>query len=72
MDKDETLVNDKFEGLTAHEIWEKLYNKELGSKKSILEYIDLTKALKKGNASEEQITDTYNYIYTKIDSLKIS
>ncbi|NRT29257.1 hypothetical protein B0I68_002862 [Clostridium beijerinckii] len=33
MDKDETLVNDKFEGLTAHEIWEKLYNKELGSKK---------------------------------------
>ena len=70
MDKDETLVNDKFEGLTAHEIWEKLYNKELGSKKSILEYIDLTKVLKKGNASEEQITDTYNYIYTKIDNLK--
>ena len=72
MDKDETLVNDKFEGLTAYEIWEKLYNKELGSKKSILEYIEITKVLKKGNASEEQITDTYNYIYAKIDSLKDS
>jgi len=72
MDKDETLVNYKFEGLTAHEIWGKLYNQELNSKKNILEYIDMTRVLKKGNASDEQIKDTYNYIYTHIDGLKDS
>lgn len=70
MDKEELLNNSQFEGLTASEIWEKLYNKELNCKKSILEYIDIVRVLKKGNASEGQIKDTYNYVYDHIEGLK--
>lgn len=69
MDKEE-LLNNKFEGLSVTEIWKELYNKELNSKKSILEYIDVIKVLKKENASEKQINDTYNYIYNSIENLK--
>jgi hypothetical protein len=72
MDKEELLNNNRFEGLTSSKIWEKLYNKELNSKKSILEYVDMTRVLKKENASEEQIRDTYNYIYEHIEDLKDS
>ena len=39
--------NISLENLSAEEIWEKLYNKELNCKKNILEYIDITKILKK-------------------------
>lgn len=60
------------EVLSASEIWEKLYNKELNCKKNILEYIDITRVLKKENAKEEEIKDTYNYIYDHIESLKVS
>ena len=70
MNKDIVLNNSEFEQLTASEIWEKLYNKELNSKKSILEYIDITVVLKKENINEEKIKDTYNYIYEHIDRLK--
>lgn len=63
---------DKLEELTASEIWERLYNKELNCKKNILEYIDIVKVLKKENVSEEQIKDTYNYIYEHIEGLKDS
>ncbi|MFA6941859.1 MAG: hypothetical protein WCQ54_12920 [Clostridiaceae bacterium] len=69
MDK-EVLNNYKLEGLTASEIWEKLYNKELNCKKNILEYIDIVRILKKENVSEAQIEDTYNYIYQSIEKLK--
>lgn len=72
MDKEELLNNSQFEGLTASEIWEKLYNKELNCKRSILEYIDIIRVLKKGNASKEQIKDTYNYVYDHIEGLKDS
>jgi hypothetical protein len=69
----EVLVNStEFEQLTASEIWERLYNKELNSKKNILEYIDITRVLKKGNVNEQQIKDTYNYIYESIEELKDS
>jgi hypothetical protein len=69
----EVLVNStEFEQLTASEIWARLYNKELNSKKNILEYIDITRVLKKGNVNEQQIKDTYNYIYESIDELKDS
>lgn len=61
---------DEFENLTALEIWEKLYGKELNCKKNILEYIDITRLLKKGNVTEEQLEDTYNYIYQHIEGLK--
>lgn len=72
MNKEELLNKDKFEELTAFEIWRQLYNKELNCKKNILEYIDITRVLKKENATEEQIKDTYNYIYGHIEGLKDS
>ena len=55
--------------LSADEIWEKLYNKELNCKKNILEYIDITKILKKENIDPEKIQDTYNFIYDNIDKM---
>lgn len=72
MDKEVLSNNNKLEELTAPEIWEKLYNKELNCKKNILEYIDITRVLKKENVKEEQIKDTYNYIYEHIEGLKDS
>ena len=61
--------NMSFENLNGEEIWEKLYNKPLNSKKSILEYIEMTKVLK-ANADVYAIESTYNFIYRSIDNLK--
>jgi hypothetical protein len=72
MDKEMVTPNNQLEGLAAAEIWEKLYHKELNCKKHILEYIDITRVLKKESASEDQIRDTYNYIYEHIEGLKDS
>lgn len=57
------------EGLNAEEIWSKLYNKELNCKKNILEYIDITRILKKEKADIYQIEATYNLIYNSIDKI---
>ena len=67
---DNHVVNSQLEDLTALEIWEKLYSKELNCKKNILEYIEITKILKKDFLGTEKITETYNYIYQSIDKLK--
>lgn len=72
MNNEVILSNDEIENLTALQVWEKLYNKELDCKKNILEYIEIIKALNKDNVSEEQIKDIYNYIYKQIDGLKDS
>jgi hypothetical protein len=72
MDKEVLVNNNKFEELTATEIWEKLYHKELNCKKHIVEYIDIVGVLKKENVSEDQIIDTYNFIYEHIEGLKDS
>ncbi len=69
MNKEEVLNNSQLEGLTALETWDKLYNKELNGKKNILEYIEITRVLKKGNINEDQIKDTYNFIYNHIEGL---
>lgn len=61
--------NLSLENLSAEEIWEKLYNKELNCKKNILEYIDIAKILKKGEADPEKIQDTYNFIYDNIEKM---
>lgn len=61
--------NMSLENLTAEEIWEKLYNKQLNCKKNILEYIDITKILKKENIEPEKIQETYNFIYDNIDKM---
>lgn len=72
MDSEQLLNNNELKDLTASEIWRALYNKELNCKKNIIEYIDITKVLKKGNVNEEQIKDTYNHIYDHIEGLKES
>lgn len=72
MDKETLSDNNNLKELNAIEIWGKLYNKELNSKKNILEYIDITRVLKKENAKEEQIKDTYDFIYDHIEGLKDS
>ncbi|MDD6794860.1 MAG: hypothetical protein PUE01_05555 [Clostridiaceae bacterium] len=56
-------------GLNGEEVWKKLYNKELNTKKNILEYIELTKILKKGEIDYDQIEMVYSYVYEKIDEL---
>ncbi|AGX43775.1 hypothetical protein [Clostridium saccharobutylicum] len=61
--------NVNLENLNAEQIHEKLYNKELNTKKNILEYIEITKVLKNGNADVYQIETTYNFIYKSIDSM---
>jgi hypothetical protein len=61
--------NISLENLNAEEIWEKLYNKELNCKKNILEYISITKILKKEDIDPEKIQDTYNFIYDNIDKM---
>lgn len=55
-------------GLDGEEIWKKIYGKELTSKKSILEYIEMTRILKK-DPDIFQIESTYNFIYKKIDEM---
>lgn len=69
-DKTQLEINKNLEGLRAKEIWEVLYNKELNCKKNILEYISITKVLKAGNITSEQIQDTYVLIYNSIDEMK--
>jgi hypothetical protein len=57
------------DGLDAKGVWEKLYGKELNTKKSILEYIDITKVLKQENVSGDMIQDTYTFIYNAIEEM---
>lgn len=66
------MDNNRFEALDALQIWEMLYNKELNCKKNILEYIEITQLLKKENASNEQLRETYNFIYQQIERMKDS
>lgn len=60
---------ENIEELTAGELHEKLFGKELNTKKSILEYIEVIKILKQGNVSQEKIQDTYNFIYNNIENM---
>lgn len=62
----EEMIN--LENLNGEEVWEKLYNKELNTKKNILEFIEMTKVLKK-NADVYTIESTYNFIYRNIDKM---
>lgn len=56
--------------LNGEELWKYLYNKELNTKKTILEYIEITKVLKKENVSPEKLQETYNFIYYSIEKLR--
>lgn len=66
---EEKMDNFNFENLNGEEIWEKLYNKELNTKKNILEYIEMTGILIKEKVDIYQIESTYNLIYKKIDEM---
>ncbi len=66
---EEKMDNFNFENLNGEEIWEKLYNKELNTKKNILEYIEMTGILIKEKVDIYQIESTYNFIYKKIDEM---
>ncbi|GFP75809.1 hypothetical protein [Clostridium fungisolvens] len=70
MENNFALTKEELEQLTAVEAWEKLYNKELNSKKNILEYVEITRIFKKLEVNPEKIQDTYSYIYGKIEDLK--
>lgn len=72
MDKEGLENNNPLENLTAVQIWEKQYGKEMNCKKNIIEYIDIVKVLKKEKLNEVQLSDTYNYIYKQIEGLKDS
>lgn len=67
--KSQTEMNADLEGLDAKEIWKVLYNKDLNTKKNILEYISITKVLKQDNITSEQIQGTYTLIYNSIEEL---
>lgn len=58
------------EDLNGKEIWSKLYNKELNTKKNVLEYIDLLKVLKSKNITEAQYQQVYNFVYSSIEKMK--
>ena len=64
-----TENNIDFENVYGEELWRVMYGKELKTKKTILEYIDMVKILKKQNLAPEIIQETYNYIYEAIQAL---
>jgi hypothetical protein len=68
-DTTQTELSIDLTGLDAKGVREKLFNKELNTKKNILEYIEITKILKQGNIPEEMIQDTYTFIYNAIDKM---
>jgi hypothetical protein len=70
MKKEEVENSCQLEQLTAVEIWQKLYGKELNCKKNILGYIDILRTHLKENLSQKQIEDSYAFIYKHIESLR--
>ncbi|WP_294155263.1 hypothetical protein [uncultured Clostridium sp.] len=63
------MNNLQLDNMNGEEIWENLYNKELNTKKNILEYIEMTGVLVKEKADIYAIESTYNFIYRKIDEM---
>lgn len=55
--------------LSAEEVWKLLYDKELNTKKNILEYIEVARKLVKQGASSKLMEDTYKLIYDSIQEL---
>lgn len=65
------MINvDEIKDLSARELLDKLYGKELVTKKEILEYIELTKVLKQEGIPSELIENTYKLIYDSIDNMR--
>ncbi|MGL5152749.1 MAG: hypothetical protein ACRC7N_19510 [Clostridium sp.] len=61
-------MENKLIGLNSEEILKELYNKELKTKKTILEYIDILRKNKE-TLSEEQLQESYTLVYNKIEDM---
>lgn len=66
----EEVIN--IQGLNGEEVWRKLYNKELTTKKNVLEYIDKLRVVKKGDIDYDQMQSIYNFLYEKIEEMHIN
>ena len=65
------MINlDELKLITSQELLEKLYGKNLETKKDVLEYIERTKILKGEGVPQELIDDTYKLIDESIDNMK--
>ena len=63
------LTINEINELTAVELLEKSYGKQLESKKTILEYIEICKALRNLEVKPEKVQETYTLIYNSIDKM---
>lgn len=58
------------QGLNGEEVYEALYNKELNTKKNVLEYIDILKVLKKSKEIDyDQMQSVYDFVYESINKM---
>ncbi len=58
------------QGLNGKEVYEALYNKELNTKKNVLEYIDILKVLKKSEEIDyDQMQSVYDFVYENINKM---
>ena len=58
------------QGLNGEEVYEALYNKELNTKKNVLEYIDILKVLKKSEEIDyDQMQSVYDFVYESINKM---
>lgn len=58
------------QGLNGEEVYEALYNKELNTKKNVLEYIDILKVLKKSEEIDyDQMQSVYDFVYENINKM---
>lgn len=63
----EEIIN--IQGLNGEEVWKEIYNKELNTKKNVLEYIDRLRITKKGEIDYDQMQSIYNFVYEKIEAM---
>ena len=58
------------QGLNGEEVYNVLYNKELNTKKNVLEYIDALKVLKKAEEVDyDQMQSVYDFVYESINKM---
>ena len=58
------------QGLNGEEVYKALYNKELNTKKNVLEYIDALKVLKKVEEIDyDQMQSVYDFVYESINKM---
>ncbi|MBE6047502.1 MAG: hypothetical protein E7213_03675 [Clostridium sp.] len=58
------------QGLNGEEVYKALYDKELNTKKNVLEYIDTLKVLKKAcEIDYDQMQSVYDFVYESINNM---